>query len=54
MIRIYEGEKVIKETPLKIFTTRPDTLFGVSFVALAHDSPKLKELLLSNSENWID
>ena len=53
-IRIYEGDKVIKEMPLKIFTTRPDTIFGVSFVALAHDSPTLKEFLSSNTDNWID
>jgi leucyl-tRNA synthetase len=40
--------------PIKIFTTRPDTIFGVSFVALAHDSPKVKELLKVNADNWID
>jgi leucyl-tRNA synthetase len=40
--------------PIKIFTTRPDTIFGVSFVALAHDSHKVKELLKANSDNWID
>jgi leucyl-tRNA synthetase len=40
--------------PLKIFTTRPDTIFGVSFLALAHNSAKLKELLHADEGNWID
>lgn len=53
-IRVYEGEKIVKEVPIRVFTTRPDTIFGVSFVALAHDSPKMKELLEANPENWID
>ncbi len=51
---MYEGEKIVKEVPIRVFTTRPDTIFGVSFVALAHDSPKMKELLEANPENWID
>lgn len=40
--------------PLRIFTTRPDTIYGVSFLAIAHDNPKIKELLNANEENWID
>lgn len=40
--------------PIKIFTTRPDTIFGVSFLALAHDSPQVKDLLNANADNWID
>jgi leucyl-tRNA synthetase len=42
------------EVPLTIYTTRPDTIFGVSFVAIAHDSPKVKELLQADPDNWID
>ena len=53
-IRVYEGDKVVQEMPIKIFTTRPDTIFGVSFVALAHDSSMVKELLKANFDNWID
>lgn len=31
-----------EEYPLTIFTTRPDTIFGVSFVALSHENPLIK------------
>jgi len=30
---------------LEVFTTRPDTLFGVTFASIAPDHPKLKELI---------
>lgn len=42
----------IKETSktLKIFTTRPDTLWGVTFMAIAPESPLLAELT-SNSKH---
>jgi len=53
-LRIYQGKDVAAEYLIQIFTTRPDTIFGVSFLALAHDSPKIKELLQSNQDNWID
>jgi leucyl-tRNA synthetase len=33
-----------RETPLEIFTTRPDTLFGASFVALSPHHPLVDEL----------
>lgn len=35
---------VDKHEPIHIFTTRPDTLYGVSFVALAPQHPLVKEL----------
>jgi leucyl-tRNA synthetase len=37
-----------------VFTTRPDTIFGVSFIALAHDNPLVKPLLDQDKDNWID
>ncbi|HEY4134767.1 MAG TPA: leucine--tRNA ligase [Alphaproteobacteria bacterium] len=35
--------------PLTVFTTRPDTLFGASFVAVAADHPLIAELAKSDS-----
>ena len=37
--------------PIKIFTTRPDTLFGCMFVALAPEHPII-ERIKSKIENW--
>lgn len=36
--------------PLSIYTTRPDTLFGVSFIALAPKHPLVLQLAKTNSE----
>ncbi|MFK8034549.1 MAG: leucine--tRNA ligase [Hyphomicrobiales bacterium] len=36
--------------PLEIFTTRPDTLFGASFMALSPDHPLTTELASNNAE----
>lgn len=39
----------IERDPLEIFTTRPDTLFGASFMALSPDHPLTKELANNNA-----
>ncbi|MEZ6022724.1 MAG: hypothetical protein R3C16_04760 [Hyphomonadaceae bacterium] len=38
------------EEKIEVFTTRPDTLFGASFVALASDHPLTKRLAESNKD----
>ena len=35
---------------IKVFTTRPDTIFGASFCAISVDHPLTKELIKTNSE----
>ena len=47
----------IKDTDdyLEVFTTRPDTLFGVTFASIAPEHPKLKELIKDkNIERTLD
>ncbi|MGC9219176.1 MAG: leucine--tRNA ligase, partial [Athalassotoga sp.] len=46
----------IKETgkTLKIFTTRPDTLWGVTFMAIAPESPLLSELTSISKQHEVE
>ncbi|HEX2977498.1 MAG TPA: leucine--tRNA ligase [Candidatus Babeliales bacterium] len=39
-----------KKLPMPIFTTSPETLFGVTFIAIAHDYKDIKEILASGKE----
>ncbi len=41
----FEGEVKGKEFEITVFTTRPDTLFGVSYVVLAPEHPLVLELV---------
>ena len=39
-----------RDDPLEVFTTRPDTLFGASFMAIAPDHPLSAEIAENNAE----
>ena len=41
------------EQQLEVFTTRPDTLFGVSFIALAPEHPLLKHIVTENQQKAV-
>lgn len=44
-----EFEIVGSDKKIKIFTTRPDTLFGATYVVLAPEHPLLKQLMIQNA-----
>ena len=46
--KIKNSQYEIKE--IKVFTTRPDTIFGASFCAISVDHPLTKELIKTNPE----
>ena len=48
--KISSDYQVFKDTYLKIFTTRPDTIFGATFCALSPFHPLVDELINHNSE----
>lgn len=41
---------VANAAPIEVFTTRPDTLMGVSFIGLACDHPLVKKISASNAD----
>ncbi len=42
------GEKTLRVDPIRVFTTRPDTLFGVTALVLAPEHPLVESLISSN------
>jgi leucyl-tRNA synthetase len=44
----------INEKKWPIFTTRPDTIFGVTFMVVAAQHPRLNELVTSNQEKQVN
>ncbi|WP_319567562.1 leucine--tRNA ligase [Cohaesibacter marisflavi] len=49
-VRFQLSEEVHGHSEVEIFTTRPDTLFGASFMGLSADHPLTKELAKDNAE----
>ena len=48
-----EIEFTINKKPWKIFTTRPDTLFGVTFMVIAAQHPKIMDLVTKEEEKKV-
>ena len=38
------------ESEIKVFTTRPDTIYGATFVAISVDNPLMRQELLKDNE----
>ncbi len=47
---LVESPKDCNDTEIEVYTTRADTLFGASFVAIAADHPLAKALSAGNGE----
>ncbi len=45
-----DGERSHARDPIEVYTTRPDTLFGASFIALAPDHPLTKAVAIENAD----
>ena len=49
-----EGASVQPDAQLKVYTTRPDTLFGVSYMVVAPEHALLSQLTTSNQKAQVD
>lgn len=43
-----------EDEPMRIFTTRPDTLFGVTFMCMAAEHPRVRELVAEDRRGQLD
>lgn len=53
------GAKIVFDVPsvlqqIEVFTTRPDTLFGVSFLAIAPEHPLVKQIVKDDHQKQVD
>ncbi len=46
----FAGDVPLNHNDIEVYTTRPDTLFGASFVALAYDHPLIKQMTPENPD----
>ncbi|MGE3790479.1 MAG: leucine--tRNA ligase [Hyphomonadaceae bacterium] len=45
-----DGDRSHARDPIEVYTTRPDTLFGASFIALAPDHPLTRAVAIENAD----
>ncbi len=49
-----QGASVPSEARLKVYTTRPDTLFGVTYMVVAPEHPLLPQLTTPGQQQEVD
>lgn len=49
-----DGDNLGDEPKITVFTTRPDTIFGVTFLVLAPEHPLIKDLVNSDTREKVD
>ncbi len=53
--RQIEGEEILEiDNPIEVFTTRPDTIFGVTFLVLAPEHPLVKKLTTEDKREAVE
>ena len=48
-----EGATVARDTDLQVYTTRPDTLFGVTYMVVAPEHPLLDQLTSTSQQSQV-
>lgn len=50
----FKAQGVLGEVPVPVFTTRIDTLFGVTFLVMAYDNPLVAQLVTQEQKEFVD